>query len=139
MWLHRDRSIAAGPGLRSRPAGGGTDRIVSVLQEHSIQVVLANTRELKSITEAKAKTDASGRQDAPKLLVSGLLDGFWTPDERSRARRPNEPQGADHAGGDAREERGARGAGPEPLRAIRVTDAFGKAGQRVARHAGAAC
>ena len=42
----------------------GTDRIVAVLQRHGIRVVVANTRKLKSITEAKAKTD---RLDARTL------------------------------------------------------------------------
>jgi transposase len=66
-------------------ATSGTDRIVSVLQEHGIQVVAANTRKLKSITEAKAKTDRLDARTLAKLLVSGLLDEVWTPDERSRA------------------------------------------------------
>ncbi len=35
----------------------GADRIVEVLQRHGVRVVVANTRKLKSITEAKAKTD----------------------------------------------------------------------------------
>ncbi len=42
----------------------GTDRIVGVLQDQGIRVVVANTRKLKSITEAKAKTD---RLDARTL------------------------------------------------------------------------
>jgi transposase len=61
----------------------GTDKIVSVLQAHGIRVVVANTRKLKSISEAKAKTD---RLDATlaRLLLSGLLEEVWTPDERTR-------------------------------------------------------
>lgn len=35
----------------------GSDRIVSVSQRHGIRVVVANTRKLKAITDAKAKTD----------------------------------------------------------------------------------
>jgi transposase len=38
-------------------ATSGADKIVSLLQAHGIRVVVANTRKLKSITEAKAKTD----------------------------------------------------------------------------------
>jgi len=68
-------------------ATSGTDRIVSVLQEHGIQVVVAYTRKLKSITEAKAKTDRLDARTLAKLLVSGLLDEVWTPDERTRALR----------------------------------------------------
>jgi transposase len=35
----------------------GADKIVALLQAQGIRVVLANTRKLSSITEAKAKTD----------------------------------------------------------------------------------
>jgi transposase len=62
----------------------GTDKIVSVLQRHGIRVVVANTRKLKSITEAKAKTDRLDARTLARLLVSGLLDEVWTPDERTR-------------------------------------------------------
>jgi hypothetical protein len=34
----------------------GTDWIVSILEASGIRVVVANTRKLRSITEAKAKT-----------------------------------------------------------------------------------
>jgi hypothetical protein len=60
-------------------ATSGTDRIVSVLQEHGIQVVVANTRKLRAITDAKAKTDRLDARKLAKLPVSGLLDEVWTP------------------------------------------------------------
>ena len=52
----------------------GADKIVSVLQAPGIRVVVANTRKLKSITEAKAKTDRLDARTLARLLVSGLLD-----------------------------------------------------------------
>ena len=65
----------------------GTDKIVSVLQRHGIRVVVANTRKLRSITEAKAKTDRLDARTLAKLLISGLLEEVWTPDERTRTLR----------------------------------------------------
>jgi transposase len=65
----------------------GADRIVAVLQAHGIRVVVANTRKLKSITQAKAKTDRLDARTLARLLRSGLLDQVWTPDERTRMLR----------------------------------------------------
>jgi transposase len=65
----------------------GTDRIVAVLQRHRIRVVVANTRKLKAISEAKAKTDRLDARTLAKLLMTGLLDPVWTPDERTRSLR----------------------------------------------------
>jgi transposase len=65
----------------------GADRIVSVLQAEGIRVVVANTRKLRSMTEAKAKTDRLDARTLARLLVSGLLEEVWTPDERTRTLR----------------------------------------------------
>jgi transposase len=65
----------------------GADRIVSLLQAQGIRVVVANTRKLRSISEAKAKTDRLDARTLARLLASGLLDQVWTPDERTRALR----------------------------------------------------
>lgn len=65
----------------------GADRIVSVLQAQGIRVVVANTRKLRSMTEAKAKTDRLDARTLARLLVSGLLEEVWTPDERTRTLR----------------------------------------------------
>jgi hypothetical protein len=51
----------------------GSDRILSVLQRHGIRVVVANTRKLKAITDAKAKTDSSSRP--PDNGAEGQLAG----------------------------------------------------------------
>ena len=68
-------------------ATSGSDKIVEILQRHEIRVVVANTRKLRSITEAKAKTDRLDARALARLLMAGLLDGVWTPDERTRALR----------------------------------------------------
>ena len=65
----------------------GADRIVSVLQSRGIGVVVANTRKLGAISEAKAKTDRLDARTLARLLASGLLDRVWTPDERTRMLR----------------------------------------------------
>jgi transposase len=68
-------------------ATSGSDRIVSILERHGVRVVVANTRKLKSITDAKAKTDRLDARALARLLVAGLLDEVWTPDEPTRTLR----------------------------------------------------
>ena len=109
----------------------GSDRIVSVLQRHGIRVVVANTRKLQSITDAKAKTDRLDARTLAKLLISGLLDEVWTPDERTRALRrlTNRRERIVRARTRAKNEAHgvlARNLCERPP----VTDAFGKAGRR---------
>jgi transposase len=65
----------------------GADKIVSILQRHRVRVVVANTRKLTSISQAKAKTDRLDARTLARLLMSGLLDEVWTPDERTRTLR----------------------------------------------------
>jgi transposase len=109
----------------------GTDKIVSVLQRHGIRVVVANTRKLKSITEAKAKTDRLDARTLARLLVSGLLDEVWTPDERTRSLRrlTNRRERIVRARTRAKNE--AHGVLSRNLcERPPVTDAFGKTGRR---------
>ena len=109
----------------------GTDKIVSVLQRHGIRVVVANTRKLRSITEAKAKTDRLDARTLARLLVSGLLDEVWTPDERTRALRrlTNRRERIVRARTRAKNE--AHGVLSRNLcERAPVTDAFGKAGRQ---------
>ncbi len=80
------QSLAAGD-LVAVEATSGTDKIVSVLQAQGVRVVVANTRKLSAISEAKAKTDRLDARMLARLLVSGLLAEVWTPDERTRALR----------------------------------------------------
>jgi transposase len=65
----------------------GADKIVSLLESHGVRVVVANTRKLASITQAKAKTDRLDARTLARLLMAGLLDEVWTPDERTRTLR----------------------------------------------------
>jgi transposase len=108
----------------------GADRIVEVLRRHEIRVVVANTRKLKSITEAKAKTDRLDARTLAKLLASGLLEPVWTPDERTRALRrlTNRRERIVRARTRAKNE--AHGVLSRNLcERPPVTDAFGKAGR----------
>jgi transposase len=50
----------------------GADKIVSILQRRGVRVVVANTRRLKSISQAKAKTDRLDARTLARLLISGL-------------------------------------------------------------------
>lgn len=68
-------------------ATAGSDRIVSLLQRHGLRVIVANTRKLKAISDAKAKTDRLDAKTLAKLAMAGLLDEVWTPDERTRTLR----------------------------------------------------
>ncbi len=109
----------------------GSDKIVSILQRHGLRVVVANTRKLKSITEAKAKTDRLDARTLARLLISGLLDEVWTPDERTRALRrlTNRRERIVRARTRAKNE--VHGVLSRNLcERPPVTDAFGKAGRR---------
>jgi transposase len=122
-------SLAAGD-VVALEATSGTDRIVAVLQEHGVEVVVANTRKLRAITDAKAKTDRLDARTLAKLLVSGLLDEVWTPDERTRALRrlTNRRERIVRARTRAKNE--AHGVLARNLcDRSPVTDAFGKAGR----------
>ncbi len=109
----------------------GADRIVTVLERQGIRVVVANTRNLRSITEAKAKTDRLDARTLARLLASGLLEEVWTPDERTRTLRrlTNRRERLVRARTRAKNE--AHGVLARTLcERPPVTDAFGKAGRR---------
>jgi len=109
----------------------GTDKIVSVLQSHGIRVVVANTRKLKSISDAKAKTDRLDARTLARMLVAGLLDEVWTPDERTRTLRrvTNRRERIVRARTRAKNEAHAV-LGRNLCERPPVTDAFGKGGRR---------
>ena len=67
------QSLVAGD-VVALEATTGADKIVSLLQAQGVRVVVANTRKLRSISEAKAKTDRLDARTLARLLVSGLLD-----------------------------------------------------------------
>ena len=108
----------------------GSDRIVSLLERHGVRVVVANTRKLRSITEAKAKTDRLDARTLARLLMVGLLDEVWTPDECTRTlrrlthRREKLVRARTRAKNEAHAVLGRNLIDRPP-----VTDAFGKAGR----------
>jgi hypothetical protein len=86
---------------------------------------------VRSITEAKAKTDRLDARTLARLLASGLLDQVWTPDERTRALRrlTNRRERLVRARTRAKNE--AHGVLARNLcERAPVTDTFGKAGRR---------
>ena len=124
------QSLVAGD-VVALEATTGADRIVALLQAQGIRVVVANTRKLRSITEARAKTDRLDARTLARLLSSGLLDQVWTPDERTRGLRrlTNRRERLVRARTRAKNE--AQGVLARNLcpRAP-VTDTFGKGGRR---------
>jgi transposase len=68
-------------------ATSGSDKIVGVLRGGGVQVVVANTRRLQAISQAKAKTDRLDARTLARLLAAGLLAPVWIPDELTRALR----------------------------------------------------
>ena len=121
----------AGDDLVALEATAGADTIVAVFERHGIGVVVANTRKLRSITEAKAKTDRLDARTLARLLASGLLEEVWTPDERTRTLRrlTNRRERLVRARTRAKNE--AHGVLARNLcERSPVTDAFGKAGRR---------
>jgi len=108
----------------------GSDRIVSVLEAHELRVVVANTRKLKAISDAKAKTDRLDARTLAKLGMARMLDPVWTPDERTRTLRrlTNRRERLVRARTRAKNE--AHGVLSRNLcERPPVTDAFGKAGR----------
>jgi transposase len=121
----------AGSDVVALEATTGADRIVSVLQAHGIRVVVANTRKLKGLSDARAKTDRLDARLIARMLRSGLLEEVWTPDERTRTLRrlTNRRERLVRARTRAKNEAHgvlARTLCERPL----VTDAFGKGGRR---------
>jgi transposase len=105
------------------------DRIVSVIEAHG-RVVVANTRKLKAISDAKAKTDRLDARTLAKLGMARMLDPVWTPDERTRTLRrlTNRRERLVRARTRAKNE--AHGVLSRNLcERLPVTDAFGRAGR----------
>jgi transposase len=66
-------------------ATGNALAIARLLEPHVARVVVAATKELRAITEAKVKTDRHDARTLARLLAAGLLHGCWLPDEATRA------------------------------------------------------
>jgi transposase len=68
-------------------ATGNALAIARLLAPQVARVVVAATKELRAITEAKVKTDGHDARTLARLLAAGLLHGCWLPDESTRALR----------------------------------------------------
>ncbi len=68
-------------------ATGNALAIARLLEPYAARVVVAATKELRAITEAKVKTDRRDARTLARLLAAGLLSGCWLPDEATRAVR----------------------------------------------------
>src|SRR4051794_3401902 len=61
--------------------------IARLLEGHVARVLVANTKKLRQISEAKTKTDRLDARTLARVLASGFLDAVWMPDEATRALR----------------------------------------------------
>jgi transposase len=68
-------------------ATGPANAITRILEPHAARVVVANTRRLRAIAEAKVKTDKVDARTLCELLDAGFLPAVWSPDEQTRALR----------------------------------------------------
>jgi len=78
--LARDDSVAL-------EATSGATKIARVIEPHVARVVVANTRKLAAISQAKAKTDRLDARTLARQLAAGYLEEVWAPDERTRVLR----------------------------------------------------
>jgi transposase len=68
-------------------ATGPANAIARVLEPHVGRVVIANTRRVRAIAEAKVKSDKVDAATLCELLDAGFLPAVWAPDEQTRALR----------------------------------------------------
>jgi transposase len=68
-------------------ATGNTLAIARILEPQVAEVVIANSRKLRAIYEAKVKNDRVDARTLAELLAAGLLPRVWMPDERTRLLR----------------------------------------------------
>jgi transposase len=68
-------------------ATGPANAIAGILAPHVGRVVVANTRRVRAIAEAKVKTDKVDAQTLCELLDAGFLPAVWSPDEQTRVLR----------------------------------------------------
>ena len=61
--------------------------IARLVDGHVARVVVANTKKLRQISEAKTKTDRLDARTLARVLASGFLEAVWMPDEATRALR----------------------------------------------------
>jgi transposase len=68
-------------------ATGAALQVKRLLEPHVGRVVIANTRKLRAIAEAKVKTDRVDARTLCELLAAGFLPEVFGPDEETRALR----------------------------------------------------
>lgn len=68
-------------------ATGPANAIARIIEPHVVRVVVANTRRVRAIAEAKVKTDKVDATTLCELLDAGFLPAVWTPDEQVSALR----------------------------------------------------
>jgi hypothetical protein len=68
-------------------ASGPALAIKRILEPHVGRVVVANTRKVRAIAEAKVKTDKVDARTLCELLDAGFLPGVFSPDEPTRSLR----------------------------------------------------
>ena len=66
---------------------GGAPAIAAILRPHVARVVVVNTKKLRQISEAEAKTDRLDARRLAELLAAGFLAEVWCPDEKTRGLR----------------------------------------------------
>jgi transposase len=80
------RSLARGDQV-ALEATGPANAIARILEPHVGRVVIANSRRVRAIAEAKVKTDKVDAATLCELLAAGFLPAVWAPDEQTRALR----------------------------------------------------
>jgi len=128
------REFAEQLGPEDRVAMEATSNALEVarlLRPHVKDVVVANTRRLAAIANAKNKTDHRDARTLAQLLHAGLLEDSWQPDEAIRALRRRTSRHASLVKHRARCKNEAlavlhRNLKPRPP----MTDAFGVAGRQ---------
>jgi transposase len=68
-------------------ATGPANAIARILEPHVGRVVIANTRRVRAIAEAKVKSDKVDAATLCELLDAGFLPAVWSPDEQTRGLR----------------------------------------------------
>jgi transposase len=68
-------------------ATGPANAIARILAPHVGRVVIANTRRVRAIAEAKVKSDKVDAATLCELLEAGFLPAVWSPDEQTRVLR----------------------------------------------------
>jgi transposase len=105
--------------------------IAALIRPHVGQVVIANSRRLAQISQARAKTDRLDSRTLAKLLRAGALEEVWMPDERTRARRRLCSRRAALVRARTRAKNEAHAVLARNLKGRpSVTDLFGRAGRR---------